>query len=217
MPRDRYHWRSLIRRVVGDRGGDAAVQFVTEQAQQIEKPSAPNPHRWRRRRDKEIIPVEIAAGHEPAADPREALAKIAEAEMKRLASEQRARDMESQIGALLRQLKQLDETVRIVKLRSFYYETSLKTLQSQQPKSASPPTNPAPASPLEELYRQVGLTPDCPNAVFEAARKALLALHHPDRVSAAEKKARATADFQYYSRIFESLREARIKRSRDQA
>ena len=159
------------------------------------------PYRWVRRNDSSIIPIEAAVGEERSGGDVEV------AEQKRLATEMRARQLESVIEALEKQLSGLQETVQIVSRRARYYETSYKSLAAQKNRPA-PSAKDIPNPVEERLYAQVGLHPGCPDFVIEAARKAFLSRHHPDRAQPADRE-RATVEFQFYEKIFRTLAEQR--------
>ena len=181
------------------RGGADDDSVDADEAAETEAPPRRQPYRWVRRNDSSIIPIEAAVDG-PTAD-------VQVAEQKRLATEMRARQLESVVEALEKQLSGLQETVQIVSRRARYYETSYKSLAAQKTRS-TPSAKDIPNPVEERLYAQVGLHPGCPDFVIEATRKAFLARHHPDRVPPADRE-RATVEFQYYEKIFRTLAEQR--------
>lgn len=132
-------------------------------------------------------------GHEPA--------KVLE--QKRLASEQRARDLEQTVSDLRRKVSHLESTLDVVTSRARHLE------QTRRPAPAAASVRERQTPPADDgrgaLYARVGLAPDCPTYVLEAARKAYAVKYHPDQYQSTSDKERATADFQYYMRIFDIL------------
>jgi hypothetical protein len=155
------------------------------------------PYRWTRRDAPDVITLDAALqlidGHEPQGV----------LEQKRLASEQRARDLEQTVSELRRKVSHLESTLEVVTTRARHLEQSRGTPRPGPSRTAKQP------SPADDgrgsLYARIGLTADCPTYVLEAARKAYAVKFHPDQYQSASEKERATADFQYYMRIFDIL------------
>lgn len=126
---------------------------------------------------------------------------------KRQASEQRARDLEQTVSDLRRHISHLTSTLDVVTARARHLEHAQRGgLRQSPPRPAAQDRRPA-GDPdgRQALYARVGLAPDCPTYVLEAARKAYAVKFHPDQYQTAIEKERATADFQYYMRIFDIL------------
>ena len=158
------------------------------------------PYRWARRAAPEVITLDTALRMIDEREPPEVL------QQKRLASEQRARDLEQTVTDLRRQISQLTSTLDVVTARARHLEQQRAT-----PRQAPPPSGSASRRSAGDpqgtgaLYARIGLAPDCPTYVLEAARKAYAVKLHPDQYQSPSDKERATADFQYYMRIFDIL------------
>lgn len=176
-----------------------------------EADARPSIHRWSRRRDQRVIPIELAAvgGNAPVkenaggATENSATAEKQSTEAERHAAESRAHDLEMVVIGLRHRLRELEATVQAVTHRAARAESAARTVSSSA--TALPSTGDA------RLYGQVGLTPGCPDFLLEAARRAYLREFHPDRHQGAQAKERATADFQFYSRVFKVIEDERAK------
>lgn len=159
-----------------------------------------SPYRWTRRQGPDVITLDAALQMIDEREPPEVLRQ------KRHASEQRARDLEQTVSDLRRHISHLTSTLDVVTARARHLEHA----QRETPRQAapSPATQDRSASAPDgrrTLYARVGLAADCPAYVVEAARKAYAVKFHPDQYQTAAEKERATADFQYYMRIFDIL------------
>lgn len=159
-------------------------------------PSRRAPYRWTRRDASDVITLDTALQMIDGQEPAEIL------EQKRFASEQRARDLEQTVSDLRRKVSRLESTLDVVTTRARHLEQA-----RGGPRPAAGRERPAPTADdgRGALYARVGLSPDCPTYVLEAARKAYAVKYHPDQYQSAPDKERATADFQYYMRIFDIL------------
>jgi len=63
------------------------------------------------------------------------------------------------------------------------------------------------------LYARVGLSPEAPDFVLEAARRAFARRFHPDSAASRDDPDASSAEFRYFMRIFDVLQERR-KRAR---
>jgi DnaJ-class molecular chaperone len=112
-------------------------------------------------------------------------------------------------------------TVRAVWKRPWTrFERSYLQLKSQM--AAGPGSGAAPAKPAADgagpdsttaLYTRVGLAPDAPDFVLEAARRAFARRFHPDSAASRKDPDASSAEFRYFMRIFDVLQERR-KRNR---
>lgn len=161
----------------------------------------PSIHRWTRRRDQRVIPIELAADGGNTPDGGSSNEEAAEAE--RLAKESRARDLEAVVIGLRQRLRELEATVQAVSHRAARAESAARSASS----GAAMPSS----SGDVRLYGQVGLSPGCPDFLLDAARRAYLREYHPDRHEGARAKERATANFQYYSRVFTVIEDERSR------
>lgn len=158
------------------------------------------PYRWRRRDAPEVITLDAALRMIDEREPAEVL------QQKHLASEQRARDLEQTVTDLRRQISQLTSTLDVVTARARHLEQQRTAPRQAPPRSGNASRRTADDSHSHQaLYTRIGLAPDCPTYVLEAARKAYAVKFHPDQYQTASDKERATADFQYYMRIFDIL------------
>ncbi len=160
-------------------------------------------HRWMRRRDARVIPIEMAAVSPSAAAPDDT-GEGGHPEPSRAAAEARAHALESVVEGLQRKLKDLETTIHIAKRRASRAEASYRS-------PASPAVASDPTGSEVKLYAQVGLVPGCPDFLLHAARRAYLRECHPDRQPDPAAKDRATAEFQFYSRVFKVIEESRSR------
>jgi hypothetical protein len=183
----------------GNRGRERLAELLR---QELAGPEArPSVHRWARRRDQRVIPIELAADDGVTAAVESPRQETAEAE--RLAAESRARDLEKVVLGLRQRLRDLEATIQAVTHRAARAESATRS-------ASSSPTSPT-SSGDSRLYGQVGLAPGCPDFLVDAARRAYLREYHPDRHEGARAKERATADFQFYSRVFKVIEDERSK------
>lgn len=176
--------------------------------------------RWSRKRDRRIITIEEAAVGEVAEQMRAAAAvdDAEVAEQKRAAAEQRARDLELVVEKLSRRLHALQATVRIVQQRAAHLERENREERENRagrlPGGDSHAELAAPAADAVtlKLFAEVGLTPACTDFALDAVRRAYLRHYHPDGHADPGDKARATAEFQFYARIFAAIAERRGRR-----
>ena len=134
---------------------------------------------------------------------------------RRAASEQRARNLEDTVEALRSQMAKLEETLQVVGQRSRHFERSYQQLRSQL--AAGQPSGQAQRGGTDEpqrdstiaLYAKVGLSPDAPDFVLEAARRAFARRFHPDSATARDDPDASSAEFRYFMRIFDVLQERR--------
>ena len=183
----------------GNRGRERLADPLRQEP--VEKDARPLVHRWTRRRDQRVIPIEAAADGSSVAAVESSKEETSEAE--RLAVESRARDLEAIVLGLRQRLKELEATVQAVTHRAARAESAARSLSSG---AAAPSTGGD-----TRLYGQVGLVPGCPDFLLEAARRAYLREYHPDRHEGSIAKERATADFQFYSRVFKVIGDERSK------
>jgi hypothetical protein len=174
------------------------------------------PYRWRRRDADQVVTLEDALrgqsdGPPVAAEP---------VDPRRAASEQRARTLEDTVDALRQQMSRLEETLQVVGQRSRHFERSYLQLKSQMaagPSSGAAPTkigaDESGPDSTAALYARVGLAPDAPDFVLEAARRAFARRFHPDSAASREDPDASSAEFRYFMRIFDVLQERR-KRNR---
>jgi hypothetical protein len=66
-------------------------------------------------------------------------------------------------------------------------------------------TKPSQMAPTQALYARVGLSPDCPDFVLNAVRRAVLREHHPDRYSSPVDKRRAEERFRQIDKVFDQI------------
>lgn len=159
------------------------------------------PYRWTRRQAPDVITLDAALQMIDEQEPPEVLRQ------KRQASEQRARDLEQTVSDLRRQVSHLTSTLDVVTTRARHLEQARRAAPRQAPPRRAAEDHRPASDPdgRQALYARVGLAPDCPTYVLEAARKAYAVKFHPDQYQTAAEKERATADFQYYMRIFDIL------------
>jgi hypothetical protein len=194
-------WRAWIARRRG------AAPASSTQAAAAE---ARRPYRWQRREGDRIVTLDDALRAREAETQREAAAIDAQ----RAASETRARDLEDVVEKLRAQMTRLEETLQVVGQRSRHFEQSYARLKSQLAGSDRPP-QPAPSSqPASDrgdaaLYARVGLSPDCPDFVLDAARRAFARRYHPDAQAGRDDQDASATEFRYYMRIFDVLQERR--------
>lgn len=141
---------------------------------------------------------------------------------RRAASEQRARGLEETVEALRGQMARLEETLHVVGQRSRHFERSYMQLRSQVAAGQAAGQAAAPPRPAGDdanrdstaaLYARVGLSPEAPDFVLEAARRAFARRFHPDSAASRDDPDASSAEFRYFMRIFDVLQERR-KRSR---
>ncbi len=169
-----------------------------------ETDAQPSIHRWSRRRDQRVIPIELAAvGGNAHVEENAGDATENSVAAERQAAESRAHDLEMVVIGLRHRLKELEATVQAVTHRAARAENAARTVSSS--------TATLPSNGDARLYGQVGLTPGCPDFLLDAARRAYLREFHPDRHQGAQAKERATADFQFYSRVFRVIEDERAK------
>jgi hypothetical protein len=186
----------------GSRNRERLADLLRQELSETD--ARPSIHRWSRRRDQRVIPIELAAvgGNAPVEEKAgDATENSVVAE--RQAAESRAHDLELVVIGLRHRLKELEATVQAVTHRAARAESAARTVSSSA--TALPSTGDA------RLYGQVGLTPGCPDFLLEAARRAYLREYHPDRHQGAQAKESATADFQFYSRVFRVIEDERAK------
>ena len=161
-------------------------------------------HRWMRRRDARVIPIEMAAVSPSASAAPDVTGEGGHPEPSRAAAEARAHALEAVVERLQRKLKDLETTIHIAKRRVSRAEASYRS-------PASPAVASDPTGSEAKLYAQVGLVPGCPDFLLHAARRAYLRECHPDRQSDPAAKDRATAEFQFYDRVFKVIEESRSR------
>lgn len=183
----------------GNRGRERLADLLRQEP--VGKDARPLVHRWTRRRDQRVIPIEAAADGSSVAAVESPKEETSEAE--RLAAESRARDLEAVVIGLRQRLKELEATVQAVTHRAARAESAARSLSS----GATAPSTGGDA----RLYGQVGLVPGCPDFLVDAARRAYLREYHPDRHEGPVAKERATADFQFYGRVFKVIEDERSK------
>ncbi len=151
-----------------------------------------------------MIPIELAAvGGNAHVEENAGDATENSVAAERQAAESRAHDLEMVVIGLRHRLKELEATVQAVTHRAARAENAARTVSSS--------TATLPSNGDARLYGQVGLTPGCPDFLLDAARRAYLREFHPDRHQGAQAKERATADFQFYSRVFRVIEDERAK------
>jgi len=183
----------------GNRGRDHVANLLPQEP--VEKDARLMVHRWTRRRDQRVIPIEAAADGSSVAAVESSKEETSEVE--RLAAESRARKLEAVVIGLRQRLKDLEATVQAVTHRAARAESAARSLSS----GATAQSTGGDA----RLYGQVGLVPGCPDFLLDAARRAYLREYHPDRHEGSVAKERATADFQFYSRVFKVIENERSK------
>ncbi len=195
-------WRAWIAR---RRGAGPASQTQATAAE------AKRPYRWQRRDGDRIVTLEDAVRAREAETQREVAAAI---DARRAASETRARDLEDVVEKLRAQMERLEETLQVVGQRSRHFEQSYVRLKSQLAGSDRPPPAAPPAQAASDrgdaaLYARVGLSPDCPDFVLDAARRAFARRYHPDSQVGRDDQDASATEFRYYMRIFDVLQERR--------
>lgn len=160
-----------------------------------------SPYRWTRRQGPDVVTLDTALQMLDEQEPPDALLQ------KRQASEQRARNLEQTVSDLRRHIAHLTSTLDIVTARARHLEHAQRVVPHQVSPRAVAENRRATddRGGIEPLYARVGLAPECPTYVLEAARKAYAVKFHPDQYNSAADKKRATVDFQYYMRIFDIL------------
>ncbi len=170
------------------------------------------PYRWRRRDADHVVTLEEALRRQTNEPP----AMPDPVDPRRAASEQRARSLEETVDALRQQMSRLEETLQVVGQRSRHFERSYLQLKSQI--ASGPAPGPAPAKTAADeggqdstaaLYARVGLSPDAPDFVLEAARRAFARRFHPDSAAARDDPDASSTEFRYFMRIFDVLQERR--------
>jgi hypothetical protein len=203
-----FNWFARLRARFGGRGPDPEPQPTN--------PERRTPYRWRRRDAGRVVTLEDALRGQADAPP----IATEPVDPRRAASEHRARSLEETVDALRQQMSRLEETLQVVGQRSRHFERSYLQLKSQM--AAGPGSGAAPAKPAADgagpdsttaLYTRVGLAPDAPDFVLEAARRAFARRFHPDSAASRKDPDASSAEFRYFMRIFDVLQERR-KRNR---
>jgi hypothetical protein len=203
----RIEWLERLRRRIAGSRQDAAQDAPAPAARRA-------PYRWRRRDGDRVVTLEDAL-RERSTEARPAQDQV---DPRRAASEQRARGLEETVEALRGQMARLEETLQVVGQRSRYFERSYMQLKSQvaagQAAAASKPAgDDASRDSTAALYARVGLSPEAPDFVLEAARRAFARRFHPDSAASRDDPDASSAEFRYFMRIFDVLQERR-KRAR---
>ena len=120
----------------GSRNRERLADLLQQELSETD--TRPSIHRWSRRRDQRVIPIELAAvgGNDPVAekagDAAEHFATAGEqsAEAERQAAETRAHDLEMVVIGLRHRLRELEATVQAVTHRAARAESAARTVSS---------------------------------------------------------------------------------------